>query len=177
MLELHNIRPDDIKEFNVGTSKITKFTNQTLDDNGQARNYDFNPEYNLILYVYSVSPKITESFKEYNVQYGYMYYKEQIDRLCFPVFREVPTDDKRKVGVWKASCDNWDEFEVVKVSTNYYAYSLVENRDLSRFLDSAIKVIVDHKEKLTEKYNKDMTIQNNICSRLVNDVLKAIDNS
>ena len=73
MLELHDPRSNTTKRLNLGKSRIKKFAVQTLDENGRARNYDFEPEYDLILYIYSTSPKVDNPFREVNVQYGYMY--------------------------------------------------------------------------------------------------------
>lgn len=175
MLELHNVRPNCTKRVNLGKNNITKFTNMGVDSNGQARNYDFDPEYDLKLYIYSLSSRISEPFREYDVQYGYMYQETPSATYCFPVFREVPTEGKKKVEVWKVSDSNWDEMEVVKVSSNFYAYSLPENRDLNKFVDGVIKVIDDYKVRLTEKYNHDIANQNNIRHDIVETIVRMMD--
>lgn len=175
MLELHNLREGTFRKVYRGTGNITKFISYTVDGNGKSRNYDFDPEYDLTLYVYSVSPKTNESFREYNVQYGYMYQYTPIETYSFPVFREVPNDDNRKINVWKVSDDSdWDELEVVKVSTNFYAYSRPENRDLSKFLDGALRIIEDHKKKLTDKYNRDMSNQDKIHDQIIDCMTRII---
>ena len=171
MLELHDPRSDTTKRFNWGKSKITKFAVQTLDENGRARNYDFDPEYDLILYVYSNTNK---SFKEYKVQYGYMYEDTPGTIYCFPVFREIPTDDNRKINVWKISSGEWNENEVIRVSSNFYAYSLPENRDLNKFLDGAMKVIENQKKKLTDKYNSDIHNQDKLHDDIIEILTKVM---
>lgn len=172
MLELHDPRQGTTKRFNWGKSKITKFTTQTLDENGRARNYDFDPEYELLLYVYSNSNK---TFREYKVQYGYMYEDTPGAIYCFPVFREVPTDENRKVNVWNISDGKWNENEVIRVSSNLYSYSLPENRDLNKFLDGAMKVIESQKKKLTDKYNRDIVNQDKLHDEIIKIVTKVMD--
>ena len=175
MIKLKDPRPGTRRVYDLGKSKIKKFSVQTLDENGRARNYDFDPEYDLILYVYSDSHNAPRTFREHKVQYGYMYQDNPDATYYFPVFREIPSGGDRKVNVWKISDNEWDELEVVRVSSNFYAYSLPENRSLERFLEGAEKVIDSQKRRITEKYNKDMSNQDRIRREIADAVTKEME--
>ena len=173
MLELHNLRSGTIETPYRGRGYINKFTTYTVGEDGHSRNYDFEPEYDLILYIYSISPRIKSTFREVKVQYGYMYQYSQGSVYSFPAFREIPKADDRKVNVWKVSEEGWEENEVIRVSTNFYAYSLPENRDLKKFLDGARYVVDSYKKKLTEKYERNMKNQDDILNKM-NEVFTEI---
>ena len=176
MIELHNMRPDSTRRYNKSRNYIKKFNNVIVDENGNSKSHEFEPEYDLILYVYSTSPSKAENpFTEYEVQYGYLYQKTYSGIECFPVFREKPTGDKRKIGVWKVYDSDWQEMEVFRVSTNFYAYSFPENRDLNKFLEGAIKVIDDHKDKITKKYERDIENQNKVMEKITETMTEMID--
>lgn len=176
MLELQGVHPNCTYRSRLSKNNITKFNKMTVDNTGQARNYLFEPEYDLILYVYNSSNRIRETFVRYNVQYGYLYQETSSGKeQGFPVFREVPTKDHRTVNVWEINLRNeWDEFEVVRVANNFYMYSLPENYDLNKFFEGALKVIDARTDSLTKKYEEDINNQNKLIKDITETMTKLL---
>ena len=175
MLKLKDPRPGTRRIYDLGKSKIKKFSVQTLDENGKAKNYDFDPEYDLILYVYSDTRNAPRIFREHKVQYGYMYQDNPDATYYFPVLREIPSSDDRKVNVWKILDNKWNELEVVRVLSNFYAYSLPENRNLEKFLEGAEEIIDSQKRRISEKYDRDISNQDRIRREIAEAVEKAME--
>lgn len=178
MLELQGVHTNCRYQLDIGKNNIKKFTRITLSSDGQSKNYSFEPEYDLILYVFSPINKFHQPYKEYRVQYGYMYQTVYLSgkEVGFPVFREVPTEaNEYRVNVWKINANSdWEELQAVKVSINYYAYSSVENYDPKEFMVSAMNVIDNYKLKITKKYERDIGIQDNVLE-MMSEVLKGMN--